>query len=108
MEVGRLIMAAGFFGFAGLAFCNFTTEPQALSIRDASLYPKGDGLAVTATIMNEGPPVLLTGIGSDSAGRAVFAGAAQAEIALPGNSVPQLALDGAHGMLRDVHGAIKE
>lgn len=103
MEVGRAVIAAGFFGIAAVSFIFFTDPPVAVTVSDAQLRPMGKGLAFVGKINNIGNPDTLNGIGSDAAVLATLTDDAE-QLAIPGASSPTLAMDGVHGMLMGVHG----
>lgn len=104
MEVVRYGIAAGFFGLAAASFFSFTVPPAGITISGATLSPMGAGLALSATIDNQGGPDRLVGIGSDTAARAILIGGEG--FVLPAGSSPSLAMDGAHGMLMGIQGEI--
>jgi len=106
MEVARIAIGAGAFGFAAWAFFSFTATPELMSLKDVTLQPMGAGFAVTGTIRNPGGPDRLTGIGSDSAGAVMLVGGDG--MVVPAGSEPKLAMDGAHGMLTGLHGESSE
>lgn len=66
-------------------------------------------LAVTLTVRNSGGPDWLDAVEAPEAFRAtLMGGQAGGALAIPAGGSPSLALDGAHGMLLNVQGALEE
>ena len=110
MEPVRIVLALCFFGMAAAAFFIFTDTSSYPGIRlsDAQLSPMGDGFALTLKIENTGGPDVLTGLASDEAGQTTLAGAMGSRVAIPAQSSPSLAMDGAHGMVNGILGSTGE
>lgn len=109
MEAVRILLAAGFFGLAAVTFFFFTDASRftGVSVTGAELAPSGDDFVLTLEIENTGDPDVLTGIGSEAAGRASLAGGA-GPLAIPAGAVTRLSPDGVHGVLSDVMGGAGE
>ncbi|MDF0600665.1 hypothetical protein P1J78_07985 [Psychromarinibacter sp. C21-152] len=100
-----ILGAAILLGLAGAAVWYVALRSPDIALRDATLEPHGDGLALALTIDNAGPPDRLVEISTAAEGQLILAGALFSEgLAIPAGASPKLAVDGAHGMLTGLEG----
>jgi len=105
MEALRYLLAACFFGLAAGAFLLFGNDAGRITVTEARLTPMGDSFALTIAIDNPGGPDKLLGIGSEAASNVMLMGAGERlELAIPAQSTPALAMDGAHAMITNIVG----
>lgn len=108
MEGLRVLLAASFFGLAGLGLYFFSYDEVGVTVTDAELVPMGDGFMLTAKIENTGGADRLTGVASDAAGSVMLMGSGADGLAIPAESTPGLSGDGVHAMLSGIIGGNDE